>query len=68
MDTDLRALPGGDVVAEGIDGIAVPNPLEAPEKRLYAFLYREYGDGAHSQYNALIRRLVSFERSVESVR
>lgn len=92
MDTDLRALPGGDVVAEGIDdlrqgristssllvsigaprlrrsGITVPNPLEAPEKRLYALLYREYGDGAHSQYNALIRRLVSFERSVESVR
>jgi len=47
-------------------GISLPNPLIAPEKRLYALLQREYGDGAHSRYNALIRRLVSFERSVES--
>ena len=31
------------------------------EHRLYDVLEREYGDGAYSQYNALIRRIVSFE-------
>ncbi|HEY1975237.1 MAG TPA: hypothetical protein VGG89_01660 [Candidatus Baltobacteraceae bacterium] len=48
-------------------GIVVSHPLEAPEHRLYELLQREHGDAAHSQYNALIQRLVSFERSVESV-
>jgi hypothetical protein len=39
-----------------------------PEDRLYAELARMHGDGAHSQYNALIRRLVSFERAAECVK
>jgi hypothetical protein len=34
-----------------------------PEHRLYELLAREYGDAAHSRYNALIRRLVSFTRA-----
>jgi hypothetical protein len=37
-----------------------------PEQRLYALLARTEGDGAHSRFNALIRRLVSFERAAES--
>jgi hypothetical protein len=36
-----------------------------PEHRLYDLLMRSNPDGAHSRYNALIRRLVSFERAVE---
>ena len=47
-------------------GIQVSQPFPSPESRLYAMLYREHGDAAHSRYNALIRRLVSFERSLES--
>jgi hypothetical protein len=47
-------------------GIVVSRPLSKPEPRLYELLEKEHGDGAHSKYNALLRRLVSFERSVES--
>ena len=46
----------------GIDG---PSPLPSPEKRLYGLLAAEHGDAAHSRYNALVRRLVSFERAAE---
>jgi len=93
MDPDtLGALPGGDVVAEGLRdlaagrdtvasmlveigapklrrlGIAVPAPDRPdPEHRLYALLARESPDGAHSRYNALVRRLVSFERALACV-
>jgi hypothetical protein len=38
-----------------------------PEDRLYEQLTLTHGDGAHSQYNALIRTLVSFERAAECV-
>jgi hypothetical protein len=38
---------------------------EPPEHRLYEILSRSDQDSAHSRYNALIRRLVSFERAVE---
>lgn len=85
---DLGRLPGGDLIARGLDdlaagrlsieallvavgaprlrslGFAVPEIPEA-EHRLYELLARESGDGAHSRYNALIRRLVSFERAAE---
>jgi hypothetical protein len=44
-------------------GIEVSMPIASPEHRLYALLAREKGDAAHSAYNALIRRLVSFERA-----
>ena len=40
-----------------------PDPYEHPEHRLYALLAVEHGDAAHSRYNALLRRLVSFERA-----
>jgi hypothetical protein len=43
-------------------GWAVPRTIPKPEPRLYLLLAREFGDAAHSRYNALIRRLVSFER------
>lgn len=46
-------------------GLALPSPIPSPEKRLYERLAREEPDSAHSRYNALIRRLVSFERAAE---
>ncbi len=47
-------------------GIAVPvHKSISPEKRLYELLRLEDPDAAHSRYNALIRRLVSFERAAE---
>jgi hypothetical protein len=49
-------------------GIDVPTPHRFPEHRLYAMLARQCGDAAHSRYNALIRRLVSFERACACAR
>lgn len=46
-------------------GIDVPNPLPDPEAGLYEWLAREDSDSAHGRYNALVRRLVSFERAAE---
>jgi len=47
-------------------GINVPeNAFSHPEHRLYALLSLDDSDAAHSRYNALIRRLVSFERAAE---
>jgi len=49
-------------------GIDVPSStFDTPEHRLYALLARVAPDAAHSRYNALIRRLVSFERALECV-
>lgn len=50
-------------------GLAVPeSSVREPEHRLYEMLARSDPDGAHSAYNALIRRLVSFERAAECAR
>lgn len=47
-------------------GIDVPDwPVDLPEHRLYERLARADSDTAHSRYNALVRRLVSFERAAE---
>ena len=40
-----------------------PDSFDCPEHRLYRLLAAEHGDAAHSRYNALLRRLVSFERA-----
>jgi len=48
-------------------GYRIPRPLADPERRLYDRLAAEDQDSAHSRYNALIRRLVSFERAAECV-
>jgi hypothetical protein len=48
-------------------GFAIERPLRDPERRLYDRLAVEDSDSAHSRYNALIRRLVSFERAAECV-
>ena len=46
-------------------GIRLPATLPDPETRLYELLSAEDSDSAHSRYNALIRRLVSYERAAE---
>ena len=49
-------------------GFELRAPFEDPEERLYLLLARSDPLGAHSRYNALVRRLVSFERAAESAR
>jgi len=46
-------------------GYDVPKALSTPEERLYALIAQQEGDGAHSQYNSFIRRLISFEQALE---
>jgi hypothetical protein len=43
-------------------GIELPQTVSEPEHKLYFHLANELGNGAHSAYNALVRRLVAFER------
>lgn len=49
-------------------GYELPHPLERPEHRLYERLASVDPDSAHSRYNPLIRRLVSFQRAAERAR
>jgi hypothetical protein len=49
-------------------GVEVPSPWPSPEERLYDSLASENPRTAHARYNALVRRLVSFERAVECAR
>lgn len=47
-------------------GLTLPAVLpDGPEHRLYDRLSLDNADAAHGRYNALIRRLVSFERAAE---
>jgi hypothetical protein len=48
-------------------GVAIPRVESDPEHRLYLQLHDEDPRAAHSRYNALIRRLVSFERALACV-
>ena len=49
-------------------GLDLPPVLPAnPEHRLYGLLARDDQDSAHSRYNSLIKRLVSYERAAECV-
>lgn len=45
-------------------GVALPPTVAHPERRLYVWLAGQDPDGAHGRYNALVRRLVSFERAL----
>lgn len=49
-------------------GLRIPRTISTPEHRLYELLARDDPDAAHGRYNALIRRLVSFERAAECAR
>ena len=48
-------------------GFEIPRTIASPETMLYGRLAESDQDSAHSRYNALIRRLVSFERAAECV-
>ena len=50
-------------------GMSLPTTLPPnPEHRLYDLLSVSGSDSAHSRYNALIRKLVSFQRAMECVK
>jgi hypothetical protein len=50
-------------------GFAVPeHPFAMPEHRLFETLSRSGPDAAHGRFNALLRRLVSFERACACAR
>ncbi|OHB78047.1 MAG: hypothetical protein A2Z34_09370 [Planctomycetes bacterium RBG_16_59_8] len=49
------------------EGVDIPAPISSPEIKLYRRLSVDNPDAAHSRYNALIRRLVSFERALSCV-
>jgi hypothetical protein len=47
-------------------GLSVPEALPEPEHGLYEALSRDDPDAAHGRYDALVRRLVSYEHALES--
>lgn len=49
-------------------GYPVPDPFPDPEQALFTLLAGEDPASAHSRYNALVRRLVSFERAAACAR
>jgi hypothetical protein len=49
-------------------GFDLRSPFDDPEERLYLQLAENDPADAHARYNALVRRLVSFERAAESAR
>jgi hypothetical protein len=49
-------------------GLSIPETVfPSPEHRLYELLAQSDPDSAHSRYNALVQRLVSFENAAECV-
>jgi hypothetical protein len=46
-------------------GVDIPTAIPDPEHGLYQLLAIDEPDSAHGRYNAMIRRLVSFERALE---
>ncbi len=79
VEAGLRDLGGGQLTVPALLvlvgaprlralGLEVPDHgVRFPEHRLYELLAEEDPDSAHGRYNALIRRLVSFERAAECV-
>jgi hypothetical protein len=45
-------------------GVSMARVEPDPEHRLYRLLLQDGPDAAHGRYNALVRRLVSFERAL----
>lgn len=72
----LADLSGGTVSREALlvsigahrlrrAGLDVPPALPDADHRLYRLLAEEFGNDAHSKYNGLLRRLVSYEQALE---
>ncbi|MYE81362.1 MAG: hypothetical protein F4X36_05855 [Gammaproteobacteria bacterium] len=51
----------------GLEIPDAPGCPERPELALYAAIGEREADNTHSRYNALIRRLISFERAMEAL-
>jgi hypothetical protein len=66
-ETDEALLVSIGAPRLGRQGLAIENPLPDPEHRLYERLAATDPDSAHSRYNALVRRLTSFENALECV-
>lgn len=49
-------------------GLPLPASLDDPDRRLYELIAATEGTGAHSAYNALTRRIVSFLEAAERAR
>jgi hypothetical protein len=60
------------IAAPRLRGVGVPVPVRGCavpfEHQLYSRLEARLGAGAHSHYNSLIRRVVSYARSLERER
>ena len=74
IDAGLRDLASGGTSVEALLvsigaprlralGFEVSRPIPDAGLRLYELLSRTDPDSAHGRYNALVRRLVSFERA-----
>ena len=61
----LVAVGASRLRAAGLDVPKPPGLPEQPEPALYAALCATGEGNSHSRYNALIRRLVSFEHALE---
>lgn len=61
----LVAIGARRLRAAGLEVPRVPELPDAPELMLYAAVAAAHPRDAHSRYNGLIRRLVSFERALE---
>lgn len=65
----LVAIGASRLRSTGIDVPDLPeHNHEYPEHALYNVLAKEDSDSAHSRYDVLIRRLVSYERAAECAR
>jgi hypothetical protein len=49
-------------------GFEIPSVIENANHKLYQLLANEFGNDAHSRYNGLVRRLISYEQALECVR
>jgi hypothetical protein len=49
-------------------GVPMPQPFEDANIRLYKLLAGVHGSSAHSRYNALVRRIVSYARALACAR
>ena len=63
----LVAVGASRLRSVGLDIPDLPAWPENPELALYAAVGAREAGNAHSRYNALIRRLVSFERAMEAL-
>jgi len=50
-------------------GVDIPEQvIEQPQQRLYDLLQRAHGDDAHSRYNGLVDRIVSYANAADHAR